>query len=124
MQVRWLCSWRAIVSMEGVENFSSLAAQGQEKIQNRLRELKGVVQYTQQVADEVMPRVCDACIEEMCNLSSDFKYIANGFLKQKGESGSYLCNSTFWDTEKDGAFSARYENGSIICQVTIFATAI
>ncbi|KAG6961968.1 hypothetical protein JG687_00007405 [Phytophthora cactorum] len=71
--------------------------------------------------------ISSQCLKELkgvANGSAGFKYIVNCTILQKRNAGYHTNSSCFWDAERDGSVSIRWENATMTCVLTVYCVSL
>ncbi|CAH0492227.1 hypothetical protein KXD40_001333 [Peronospora effusa] len=67
---------------------------------------------------------CLKALKGVANGSAGFKYIVNCTILQKRNAGYHTNSSCFWDAERDGSVSIRWENATMTSVLTVYCVSL
>ncbi|CAH0476321.1 unnamed protein product [Peronospora belbahrii] len=63
-------------------------------------------------------------LKDVANGSAGFKYIVHCTILQKRNAGYHTNSSCFWDAERDGSVSIRWENATMTSVLTVYCVSL
>lgn len=80
--------------------------------------------YQQNKVNNWTTAVVEACTTELTKLLKPYKYIVTCTIMQKNGAGLHTASSCYWDNNKDGSCTVRWENKTMFCIVSVYGLAI
>jgi len=68
--------------------------------------------------------IVDQSIAQLTKLNKPYKYIVTCAIMQKTGAGLHLASACYWDNTTDITTTIRWENKTMYCVVTVYASAI
>ncbi|KAI4805800.1 dynein light chain Tctex-type 3 [Gymnodraco acuticeps] len=84
----------------------------------------GGTDYNQNKVNQWTASIVEHSLTHLVKQGRPFKYIVNCAIMQKSGAGLHTANSCYWDTTTDGSCTARWENRTMYCVVSVFAVAV
>jgi len=92
-------------------------------IRETVEELLQNEQYNHAKVESWGSMIVEKCLQKLGALAKPFKFIANCTVLQKRGQGMAFSASCLWDSNRDGNYTHRFENKTIICITTVFGIA-
>eukprot|EP01068_Selenidium_serpulae_P003340 Selendium_serpulae@DN3005_c0_g1_i1.p1 len=92
-------------------------------VKNTLEHVLGSASYDPAEVPQWVETITNGVLEKLNHLSDEFKYIVAVVILQRCKGGFHLFSTCYWDQQTDGTTTVRYDNKSLHCIVTVYATA-
>ncbi len=103
--------------------FDTVKAQVQELAKTTVQQMLKDKKYDPKEAPELAHKISEAVIQQLPNISKEFKYTVNCMILSKTECGLHLSSSCYWNAQTDGSVIEKFE-GDMFCILTIFSYSI
>ncbi len=80
--------------------------------------------YTPGKTGDWIDAIGNRVVSQLREMSPNFKYIVSSTILQKTGAGLHVEMVSCWDSQTDGAISAKYESDTLICICSIIGIAL